>query len=82
VRRTSHRVTGCIAFAVAAIAMSLLSGCVTTGTASASKLHLQAVDAVRVISPHLSYARTDALVPKDHYWGIVAGPSQRAARRA
>lgn len=72
-RRTSHRVAGCFALAVAAIAMSLLSGCVATETASASKLRPQAVDAVRVISPHLSYARTDALVPRDHYWGIVAG---------
>jgi hypothetical protein len=53
--------------------MSLLSGCATQATTSAPTLHLQAVDAVRVISPHLSYARTDALVPKDHYWGLLAG---------
>gem|GEM_PF-4315990 len=72
-RRTSHRIIGCFAFAVAAIAMTLLSGCVTPATDSAPKLHLQAVDSVRVISPHLSYAKTNALVPKDHYWGILAG---------
>jgi hypothetical protein len=64
---------GRVAVAVAIGAMAMLTGCGTPGSSAGPKLHLQAVDAVRVISPHLSASRTAALVPKDHYMGILAG---------
>jgi Protein of unknown function (DUF4232) len=71
--RGSRRASVPLAFTAAAVAVAMLSGCVTQAQSSTPKLHLQEVNAVRVISPHLAYARTKALVPKDHYWGIVAG---------
>ena len=65
---------GVLALSAAALAIAWGSDSWSTKPgASAPKLHVQAVEAVHVISPHLSYARETALVPKDHYWGILAG---------
>jgi len=66
----------CVVLALSAVALVVAWGSDSWSAKPGSgtpKLHLQAVDAVHVISPHLSYAREKALVPKDHYWGIVAG---------
>jgi Protein of unknown function (DUF4232) len=53
--------------------MAMLASCGTPASVATPKLHLQAVDVVRVISPHLSAAQIDGLVPKGHYSGILAG---------
>lgn len=68
-----HTVGRGAGFASVIMTMGLLAACSTQATTLTSKLHLQEVDAVHVVSPRLSYAKTVALVPSNHYFGILAG---------
>jgi Domain of unknown function (DUF4232) len=78
---TDRRPRGLIAVLCSVLALSAAALLIAWGSGSwsakpdfgAPKLHLQAIGAVHVISPHLSYAREVALVPKDHYFGVLAG---------
>jgi Protein of unknown function (DUF4232) len=69
--RTHRRAA--LAFIVAT--MALLAGCGQPASVPSPgpDSHPSVIDAIRVISPHLAVGRLRALVPRDHYYGIIAG---------